>query len=57
MIPPAAIQAWAVDRPWPNLAAIEQDLLLARLIIEFAQHPLLLVADLPSIPTCYPRKM
>lgn len=41
MIPRAAIQAWAVDRPWPNLVAVEQDLLLARLIIEFAHHPLL----------------
>lgn len=41
MIPRAVIQAWAVERPWPTLVAVEQDLLLARLIVEFAHHPLL----------------
>lgn len=41
MIPQAAIQAWATTRPWPTLVAVEQDLLLARLIVEIAQHPLL----------------
>lgn len=38
MIPQAIIQAWAVNRPWPTLVAVEQDLVLARLIVEFAQH-------------------
>ncbi|MDE2281170.1 MAG: nucleotidyl transferase AbiEii/AbiGii toxin family protein [Actinomycetales bacterium] len=33
MIPSAAITAWGVDHPWPSRAAIEQDLLLARLIV------------------------
>ena len=41
MIPRAAIDAWAADHPWPTLAMVEQDLVLARLIVEFAQHPLL----------------
>lgn len=41
MIPQAAIQAWAVDRPWSTLVAVEQDLVLARLIVAFAEHPLL----------------
>jgi hypothetical protein len=35
------IRAWAVNRPWPTLVAVEQDLVLARLIVEFAQHSLL----------------
>ena len=33
MIPQATIQAWSTSRPWPTLAAVEQDLLLARLIV------------------------
>lgn len=41
MIPRAAIQAWSTTRPWPTLVAVEQDLVLARLIVEIAQHPLL----------------
>lgn len=41
MIPRAAIQAWASGRPWPTLVAVEQDLVLARLIVEIAEHPLL----------------
>ena len=41
MIPRAVIQAWSVDRPWPTLVAVEQDLVLARLIVELANHPLL----------------
>lgn len=39
MIPAASITAWGVDRPWPTRAAIEQDLLLARLIVAIYQHP------------------
>ena len=41
MIPRAVIQSWATTRPWPTLVAIEQDLVLARLIVEIAEHPLL----------------
>lgn len=41
MIPRAAITAWGVHRPWPNRAAIEQDLLLARLIVAIYSHPTL----------------
>lgn len=41
MIPKAAITAWAVSRPWPSPQAIEQDLLLARMIVEIYNDPLL----------------
>ena len=41
MIPQAAIQAWSTSRPWPTLVAVEQDLVLARLIVAFAEHPVL----------------
>jgi predicted nucleotidyltransferase component of viral defense system len=41
VIPAADITAWGVHRPWPTRDAIEQDLLLARLIVEIYQHPLL----------------
>lgn len=41
MIPPSAITAWGLRRPWPNRAAIEQDLLLARTIVAIYNHSLL----------------
>lgn len=42
MIPPNSITAWGVERPWPNREAIEQDLLLARLIVDIYNcHPML----------------
>lgn len=41
MIPQNAITAWGVTRPWPNPEAVEQDLLLARAIVEIYRHPLL----------------
>ena len=41
MIPRAAITAWGNSRPWPNAQAIEQDLLLARMIVELYNHPIL----------------
>lgn len=41
MIPRAVIQAWATVKPWPTLIQVEQDLVLARLIIQIAEHPLL----------------
>lgn len=41
MIPTAAITEWGMTRQWPNPAAIEQDLLLARMIVEIFNHPVL----------------
>lgn len=41
MIPAGAITAWSASRPWPNRAAIEQDLVLARMIVAIYEHPLL----------------
>lgn len=41
MIPKAAITEWGVSHPWPNPQAIEQDLLLARTIVEIYSHPFL----------------
>jgi predicted nucleotidyltransferase component of viral defense system len=41
VIPGAAITAWGTSRPWPNRAAIEQDLLLARTIVEIYRDPML----------------
>lgn len=41
MIPQAAITAWSTSRPWPSSEAIEQDLQLARAIVEVYRHPLL----------------
>lgn len=39
MIPANAITEWATTRPWPSRFAIEQDLLLARVIAAIYQHP------------------
>lgn len=36
MIPDAAITHWSVGAPWPTRTQVEQDLLLSRLICEFA---------------------
>ncbi len=41
MIPRAALTGWGVNRPWPSVEAIEQDLLLACTIVEVYRHPLL----------------
>lgn len=41
MIPAANITAWRQHAPWPDDAQIEQDLILSRLMIEIANHPLL----------------
>jgi len=41
VIPAAAITAWGNTRPWPTREQIEQDLLLARTIVEIYNHPLL----------------
>jgi predicted nucleotidyltransferase component of viral defense system len=39
VIPDPSITAWSVNRPWPNRAAVEQDLILARLIVAIYSHP------------------
>ena len=41
MIPEAYLTEWAATAPWPDSSQIEQDLILSRLIAEFANHPLL----------------
>ncbi len=41
MITEADIAHWQRHAPWPTLEQIEQDLVLSRLIIEIANHPLL----------------
>ncbi len=41
MIPANAITSWATTRPWPSRFAIEQDLLLARVVVAIYQHPVL----------------
>lgn len=41
MIPAAAITAWGTQRPWPTRQQIEQDLLLARLIVAIYSDPYL----------------
>jgi predicted nucleotidyltransferase component of viral defense system len=41
VIPNADIVAWGGTRPWPTPQAIEQDLVLARLIVEIYRHPTL----------------
>lgn len=41
MIPSADIARWSRIAPWPAVEQVEQDLVLSRLMIAFAQHPLL----------------
>lgn len=41
MIPAAHTTAWSRVAPWPSDEQVEQDLVLSRLIIEIAKHPLL----------------
>ena len=41
MIPQAQITHWAAGAPWPTRQQVEQDLILSRLIVEIANHPLL----------------
>lgn len=41
MIPRAAITEWSNRAPWPSVDQVEQDLVLSRLIVEIANHPLL----------------
>ena len=41
MIGPAYIARWRLHAPWPTREQVEQDLVLSRLIVEIANHPLL----------------
>lgn len=41
MIPQAALNAWSQHAPWPSPVDVEQDLVLSRLIIDIANHPVL----------------
>ena len=41
MITEADIAHWQHHAPWPTLEQVEQDLVLSRLIIGIANHPLL----------------
>lgn len=41
MITQAYLTEWGTGAPWPTAAQIEQDLILSRLIVEIAHHPLL----------------
>lgn len=41
MVPGAALDAWRLEAPWPSEVDIEQDLILSRLIVDVARHPLL----------------
>lgn len=41
MIPQADIAHWRTQVPWVSAEHVEQDLVLSRLIVEIAQHPLL----------------
>jgi len=41
VIPRAAITEWSRQAPWPADDQVEQDLVLSRLIVEIANHPLL----------------
>jgi len=41
MIPRVALDAWAQQVPWPDQLDVEQDLILARAIVDIADHPLL----------------
>jgi len=41
VIPAAQITHWAAGAPWPTRQQVEQDLILSRLIVDVANHPLL----------------
>lgn len=41
MIPQAALNAWSQHAPWPSPVDVEQDLVLSRLIVDIANHPVL----------------
>lgn len=39
MIPVQAVTEWQAAHPWENVADVEQDLLLSRLMVEVGRHP------------------
>lgn len=41
MIPRAFITQWSAGAPWPTQLQVEQDLVLSRMIVELANHPVL----------------
>lgn len=41
MIAQAYLTEWGIGAPWPTPTQIEQDLILSRMIVEIANHPLL----------------
>ena len=41
MVPAVSLDAWRQQAPWPNEIDVEQDLILTRLIVDVACHPLL----------------
>ena len=41
MIPEADIRDWRGVVPWTDVQAVEQDLVISRLMVEVANHPLL----------------
>jgi predicted nucleotidyltransferase component of viral defense system len=41
VIPQAALNAWSQQVPWPSPVDVEQDLVLSRLIVDIANHPVL----------------
>ncbi|HWX44740.1 MAG TPA: nucleotidyl transferase AbiEii/AbiGii toxin family protein [Solirubrobacteraceae bacterium] len=41
MIAQAYLTEWGTRAPWPTATQVEQDLILSRLIVEIAEHPLL----------------
>ena len=41
MITEAELAHWQRHAPWPTLEQVEQDLVLSRMIVEIANHPLL----------------
>ena len=41
MIPGAMLLEWRHDHPWPDMAQVEQDLILSRALVEIFQNPIL----------------
>ncbi len=41
MIPRANLTEWSSRAPWPQPVQVEQDLIMARLMVEIANHELL----------------
>jgi len=54
VITEADIAHWQRHAPWPTLEQVEQDLVLSRLIVEVANHPLLSAVRGAPNPTSNP---